>query len=316
MKVIETQDQVKMIQRPWNWYSLAFFGLGVPGIIAFGHKEMISFDLIVLAVIALFVGLSALILPRTFVILIERSDLSFQAYEEVFGISRFLYVEDMGAVRPGGGDFYMMPNLVDSIIIALGSTGLAMMISILAAYALSRLPMRGQQHFMGWILSTRMMPPVAVAIPMFFIYKNIGLMDTHLGIIIIHALMNLPLAVLLMKSFFDDIPKDIDEAALLDGASRFFVFWRLIVPLAIGGIAATAVLCFIFSWTEFIFVLMLTQTGLKTIPVVSTSFVTSTGTAWDNMAALGTAAIIPAFIFILLVQRHLVRGLTLGSVKQ
>ena len=119
-----------------------------------------------------------------------------------------------------------------------------------------------------------------------------------------------------MKSFFDDIPKDIDEAALLDGATRFFVFWRLIVPLAIGGIAATAVLCFIFSWTEFIFVLMLTQTGLKTIPVVSTSFVTSTGTAWDNMAALGTAAIIPAFIFILLVQRHLVRGLTLGSVKQ
>ena len=118
---------------------------------------------------------------------------------------------------------------------------------------------------MGWILSTRMMPPVAVAIPMFFIYKNIGLMDTHLGIIIIHALMNLPLAVLLMKSFFDDIPKDIDEAALLDGATRFFVFWRLIVPLAIGGIAATAVLCFIFSWTEFIFVLMLTQTGLKTI---------------------------------------------------
>ena len=102
---------------------------------------------------------------------------------------------------------------------------------------------------MGLILSTRMMPPVAVAIPMFFIYKNIGLMDTHLGIIIIHALMNLPLAVLLMKSFFDDIPKDIDEAALLDGASRFYVFRRLIAPLAIGGIAATAVLCFIFSWT-------------------------------------------------------------------
>ena len=92
-------------------------------------------------------------------------EVSFSAYEEVFGISRFLYVEDMGAVRPGGGDFYMMPNLVDSIIIALGSTGLAMLISILAAYSLSRIPIRGQQHFMGWILSTRMMPPVAVAIP-------------------------------------------------------------------------------------------------------------------------------------------------------
>jgi len=241
---------------------------------------------------------------------------SFKAYEEVLGISSFLYVEEMGNVRPGGGEFYMMPRIVDSIVIALGSTGIAMMISLLAAYSLSRMRIRGQQHFLGWIISTRMMPPVAVAIPMFFIYKEIGLMDSHIGIILVHALMNLPLAVLLMKSFFDDIPKDIDEAAVMDGASQFYVFWRLIMPLTIGGIAATAVLCFIFSWTEFIFVLILTQTGLKTVPVASTAFVTSTGTAWDNMAALGTASIIPAFIFILLVQKHLVRGLTLGSVKQ
>ena len=221
----------------------------------------------------------------------------------------------MGAVRPGGGDFYMMPNLVDSIIIALGSTGLAMMISILAAYALSRLPMRGQQHFMGWILSTRMMPLVAVAIPMFFIYKKYwpdghSFRDYH------HSRFDeFAFSRSINEKFFDDIPKDIDEAALLDGASRFCIL-EINRTTCYRRYSCNCCALFYFSWTEFIFVLMLTQTGLKTIPVVSTSFVTSTGTAWDNMAALGTAAIIPAFIFILLVQRHLVRGLTLGSVKQ
>ena len=174
----------------------------------------------------------------------------------------------------------------------------------------------GQHHFVSWVLSTRMMPPVAVVIPVFFIYKELSLLDTYTGVILIHALMNLPLAVLLMKSFFDDIPKEIDESALMDGASRALIFRRVVLPIVKGGMAATAVLCFIFSWTEFIFVLTLTQTGLKTVPVVSSTFVTSTGTAWGNMAALGAAAMIPAFVFILFVQRHLVRGLTLGSIKE
>lgn len=235
-------------------------------------------------------------------------------FEEVFGISLgFLRQRE---VLPGGGNFYMAPRLWDSIVVALGSTALAVIISVLAAYALSRMDFKGRHAFVGWVLSTRMMPPVAVAIPMFFIYKNVGLLDSYLGIILIHALINLPLGVLLLKSFFDDIPREIDESALIDGASRWYIFRRVVLPMAKGGIAATAVLCFIFSWTEFIFVLTLTQTGLKTVPVVSSSFVTSTGTAWGNMAALGVAAMIPAFIFILLVQKQLVRGLTLGSLKQ
>lgn len=241
-------------------------------------------------------------------------EVSAKSYEEVFGIS--LGFEQGIAVLPGGGDFYMAPRLMDSIIIAVCSTALAVVIATLAAYALSRMRFRGQHHFVFWILSTRMMPPVAVAIPMFFIYKDFGLLDTYSGVVLVHALMNMPLAVLLLKSFFDDIPKEIDEAALIDGASRFLVFRKLVLPMAMGGIAATAVLCFIFSWTEFLFALTLTQTGLKTVPVVSSTFVTSTGTAWGNMAALGTAAMLPAFIFILLVQKNLVRGLTLGSVKQ
>lgn len=241
---------------------------------------------------------------------------TWENFEEVFGINLGADFGQQREVLPGGGDFYMAPRILDSIIIAIGSTILAVTIATFAAYALSRMRFMGQHHFVSWVLSTRMMPPVAVAIPMFFIFRDFGLMDTHHGIILIHALMNLPLAVLLLKSFFDDIPKEIDESAIVDGASRWRIFRKIVFPMAKGGIAATAVLCFIFSWTEFLFVLTLTQTGLKTVPVVSSTFVTSTGTAWGNMAALGTAAMIPAFIFILLVQKNLVRGLTLGSLKQ
>lgn len=237
-------------------------------------------------------------------------------FEEVFGISLGFDFGQQREVLPGGGNWRMGPRLWDSIVVSVFSTGLAVAIATLASYALSRMNFRARHHFVSWVLSTRMMPPVAVAIPMFFIYKDLSLLDTYTGVILIHALMNLPLAVLLMKSFFDDIPKEIDESAIVDGASRWLIFRRIVLPMAKGGIAATAVLCFIFSWTEFLFVLTLTQTGLKTIPVVSSTFVTSTGTAWGNMAALGAAAMIPAFIFILLVQKHLVRGLTLGSVKQ
>lgn len=237
-------------------------------------------------------------------------------FEQVFGISLGFGFGDLREVLPGGGNFYMAPRIWDSIVIAVFSTILAVVVATLASYALSRMRFRGQQHFVNWVLSTRMMPPVAVAIPMFFMFKTVGLLDTFTGLVLIHGLMNLPLAVLLLKSFFDDIPQEIDESATLDGASRWLIFRRLVLPMAKGGLAATAVLCFIFSWTEFLFVLTLAQTGIQTVPVASSTFVTSIGTAWGNMAALGTAAMIPAFIFIMLVQKHLVRGLTLGSVKQ
>jgi multiple sugar transport system permease protein len=149
---------------------------------------------------------------------------------------------------------------------------------------------------------------------MVFIFHDMGLRDTHLGMIIAHTLINIPIAVLLLKSFIDDIPIDIDHAAMIDGASRWQVFWKVIVPMSKGGLAATAVLCFIFSWTEFLLSLFLTS-SIRTIPVKITTFVTSTGSEWGYISALGTSAIIPSFIFILLVQNHLVRGLTMGAIK-
>jgi multiple sugar transport system permease protein len=225
-------------------------------------------------------------------------------------------IADTGAVHWGESSAtFALPALVDSLVIALASTALALAVSLLAAYALSRMRFSGRGHFIFWVLSTRMMPPVAAAIPMFFLFRDLRLIDTYTGAILIHALMNFPLAVLLLKSFIDDIPPEIDDAATIDGASRPLIFARLILPSIRGGIAATAVLCFVFSWTEFLFILSLTQAGVNTVPVAASTFVTSTGTAWGHMAALTCAATLPAMIFIMLVQKHLVRGLTLGSLK-
>lgn len=230
------------------------------------------------------------------------------------GQSRITLEGGVGGQTGGASSYYSLPSIRDSLIVALGSTALALLLATLAAYGLSRFIIRAKDHIVFFVLAQRMLPPIAVAIPLFFIFRDLGLRDSHLGLIIAHALINLPLAILLLKSFFDDVPVELDESAMLDGASRFQVFRLVVLPLVKGGVAATAVLCFIFSWTEFLISLLLT-TGIRTIPVKITTFVTSTGTEWGLITALGSAALVPSFIFILLVQKHLVRGLTLGSLK-
>jgi multiple sugar transport system permease protein len=229
--------------------------------------------------------------------------------------------EGLGMGVAGTEAYDSRQTIVDSIIVSIGATAATMLIAVLAAYALSRMVFRGRNAFLNWVLGQRFMPPIAILVPLVTIYKGWGLRDTdnvymgYLGLILIYALVNLPIALLLMKSFFDDIPKDVDEAAMIDGATRWQTFRRIVLPMVRGGIAASAVLCFIFSWTEFLLSLFLT-TDIRTVPVKIQTFVTSTGNEWGFIAALGTAAAIPSFIFILLVQRHLVRGLTLGSLKE
>ncbi len=230
------------------------------------------------------------------------------------GQSRITLEGGIGGQTGGASSYYSLPSILDSLIVALGSTALALTLAALAAYGLSRFAFRAKDHVVFFVLAQRMLPPIAVAIPLFFIFRDLGLRDSHLGLIIAHTLINLPLAVLLLKSFFDDVPIELDESAMLDGATRFQVFHMVILPLVKGGLAATAVLCFIFSWTEFLISLLMT-TNIRTIPVKITTFVTSTGTEWGLITALGSAALVPSFIFILLVQKHLVRGLTLGSLK-
>jgi len=168
-----------------------------------------------------------------------------------------------------------------------------------------------------FILSTRFMPAAAVVLPLYQLYNYLGLYDTIGGLILAHVVINLPLAILLLKSFFDDVPRDLDDAALVDGCTRWGAFSRIIVRYVLPGIAAASVLCFIFSWNEALFALYLTRTPeLKTVPVTMMTYDASAGpTEWGFMAAAGTAAMAPVFLFILFVQRYLIRGLTLGAVR-
>jgi len=235
--------------------------------------------------------------------------------------SQLAIEEGLGMGVAGGGAYDSRHSILDSIVVSVGSTVFTMLVAVLAAYAVSRMTFRGRNAFLNWVLGQRFMPPIAILVPLVAIYNKVGLLDRdniymgYLGLMLIYSLMNLPIAVLLMKSFFDDVPKDVDEAAMIDGATRAQTFRKIVLPMVRGGVAASAVLVFIFAWTEFLLALFLT-TNIRTVPVKIQTFVTSTGNEWGFIAALGTAAVIPSFIFILLVQRHLVRGLTLGSLKE
>jgi multiple sugar transport system permease protein len=233
-----------------------------------------------------------------------------------------LAIDDGLGMGVAGAEAYdSRASILDSVVVSIGATALTMIVAIFAAYALSRMRFRGRASFLNWVLGQRFMPPIAIIFPLVISYKWAGMRDTDnyymgwLGLMLIYALMNLPIAVLLLKSFFDDVPTDVDQAAMIDGATRWQSFTKVVLPMVRGGVAAAAVLCFVFSWTEFLLSLFLTS-DIRTVPVKIQTFVTSTGNEWGFITALGTASVIPGFIFILLVQRHLVRGLTLGSLKE
>jgi multiple sugar transport system permease protein len=213
----------------------------------------------------------------------------------------------------GEGPAFFSSNqaIFSSILVAVGSTLLVLLAALPAAYALSVVANRSSRPIFLWVLFQRIMPPIAVLVPLVFIYHQLGLRDTHAGVIFAHAAANLPFAILLLKSFFDDVPREVGEAAFLDGATPWQAFSRIQLPLIRSGIAATAVLCFIFSWTEFLMALFLTTT-IRLLPVQLSLIVTQT---WGFTSALSIASMLPAFVVILLVQRHLVRGLTMGLDK-
>jgi len=199
-------------------------------------------------------------------------------------------------------------SIADTVIIALGAACLTLALALPAAYGLTRAGRESGRLIMLWIVMQRMLPPIAVLVPLVLIFHQMGLRDTRTGVILAHAAANLPFAILLLKSFLDDVPREVGEAATIDGATGLQSFLRIHVPLIRGGIAACFVLCAIFSWTEFIMALFLTS-SIRVLPVQLSLLPTQ---SWGLTAALSTASIVPAIVFILLVQRHLVRGLTMG----
>lgn len=203
----------------------------------------------------------------------------------------------------------------NSLVVALGSTAFSLTFGSLAAYAISRIKHRRMGDVAFWILSMRMFPPIAVVVPYYIIFKTVGLLDTPLALIIIYSTVNIPLTTWLMKGFFDEVPSALEEAAAVDGHGLLSAFWHVTLPLAAPGLAVSAVFCFIFSWNEFIFALMLTGSNAQTATVAVMSFWSSDAVQWGRIMAGSFIILIPGVIFVLTCQRWLVRGLTLGSVR-
>lgn len=204
----------------------------------------------------------------------------------------------------------------NSSIVAVGSTLLSLAFGIPVAYVLARHRFRGRDDFDFWVLSTRMAPPVATLIPFFVLYKNLGLLDTHLGLIIVHVGMNLAIVIWVLKSFFAELPESLEEAAFVDGAAHWTAFTRVILPLSWPGIVSTGILAFIFSWNEYLFALALTNYRAKTVPLgIQSSFIGYQEIRWGELAASSIFMLIPVLIVVLLFQRQLIRGLTFGAVK-
>ncbi|HEU4875919.1 MAG TPA: carbohydrate ABC transporter permease [Pyrinomonadaceae bacterium] len=208
--------------------------------------------------------------------------------------------------------------LLNSAIVAVASTACALVIGTLAAYALARfqLPWNLNSHLSLWILSTRMFPAIVTAVPLFLMMRDVRLLNTRASLIIVYTAFNLPFVVWMMRGFFAELPRDLEEAALVDGDSRLGALVRIVLPLVAPGLAATAVFCLIVSWNEFLFALVLTQTdAAMTLPVGIAGRVTQFEIKWGVMSAAATVAVVPILVFALALQKYLVRGLSMGAVK-
>ncbi|MEW6642296.1 MAG: carbohydrate ABC transporter permease [Pseudomonadota bacterium] len=214
------------------------------------------------------------------------------------------------------GPSNVIPRFVNSIIIAFGSTFLAVVLGTLAAYGFSRFRVPLKDDLLFFILSTRMMPPIAVAIPIYLMYRELGLSDTRLGMILLYTAVNVSLAVWLLKGFIDEIPREYEEAAMIDGYTRLQAFRKAVLPQAATGIAATAIFCLIFAWNEYAFAVLLTSGTAQTMPPFIPFIIGEGGQDWPAVAAATTLFVIPIFVFTILLRKHLLRGITFGAVRK
>jgi ABC-type glycerol-3-phosphate transport system permease component len=212
--------------------------------------------------------------------------------------------------------------MINSIVVATGNALLVTTLGLLATYALSRFKLVGSDNIFFWTITNRMAPPAVFLLPLFLLYTQtfaIGgwkLYDTRLGLVLLYCVFNLPFAIWMLKGIVDGIPKELDEAAMVDGCNTWQVLTRVILPLARPGLAVTAILTWVFAWNEYLFAATLTSVRARTITTGLAEFVTVTGTNWGQMAATATLTLLPALLFLGLVQRHIVAGLTFGAVKE
>lgn len=207
------------------------------------------------------------------------------------------------------------PALVNSIIVAVSTTALAVGLGTPAAYALARFEFRGKTDLWFWFITNRFVSPVVLAFPVFLIARETGLRDTHLALILMYLTFTLPIVIWICTDQFRSIPRELDEAAMLEGASQWRIFRSICLPLAMPGVAVSSILSFIFSWNELLFAYILTPKAAKTAPAMAITFMEGYDVPYGKIMATATLIVVPVLIFALLASKHLVRGLTMGAVK-
>ena len=213
------------------------------------------------------------------------------------------------------GSASLLPNLLSSTIVAGVSTLLTLLFAVPAAYALARLNLPGKRASGFYVLATQMLPPVGLIIPYYLMLQKIGGLDTYGGLIVIYLTFSLPFAIWLMVSYFEDIPREMEEAALLDRAGRLRALWYVILPQVRGGIAVTTIFVFLNAWNEFLFAVVLGGNRVRPVTVAMFNFISVEQTLWAKLAAGAMLAMAPVILLGLLAQRHIVKGLTVGAVK-
>jgi multiple sugar transport system permease protein len=206
--------------------------------------------------------------------------------------------------------------LSNSIYTALISGGLSVIVGSMAAYGSVRAKSKHVDKFMFSVLLLRIIPPIAIIVPLFMMLRTVRLYDSVLGLALVYLSFNMPTSIWLMRTYFNDIPVSVEESAMIDGCNRFQILWKIVFPMAAPGLVATAIINLIFSWNEFPLALMLTARVAKTAPISITEWLVERGLLWGELAASGSLIIVPVIIFGLLVQRYLVNGLTMGAVKE
>ena len=259
-------------------------------------------------------GTAALLLAVVLFPALWMLQLSFRAGGDIFDLS-FVFTPTLDNYRSLWTGLFP-GSFANSVVVSLAATALSLLLGVPAAYALSRWRFRARRSIALWILATRMAPPVAFTIPFFLAYRFLGLIDSLVGLVVIYLTFNLALVIWLMRNFFEGVPRALEEAAWIDGCGVWNGFRLIALPLAAPGLAATGVLCFILSWNDFFYALILTRTKAMTAPVAIVNFMQYEGWEWGKIAAGGTLVMLPVVIFTIFVRRYLVRGLTAGGVKE
>jgi multiple sugar transport system permease protein len=241
--------------------------------------------------------------------------ISFKTPEEIFAYPPVWWPAslqtDNYAVLFKDGDVWTVWN---SLVLSTSSTVLAMLLGTMAAYSIARFG-TGGKHYANWIISNRMIPPIAIVFPVFLLYVKLGWVDTFHGLIVLYTAFNLPYVIWMMRGYVQDVPLELEEAALVDGCTRWQVLWKVVFPVVRGGLFATAVFTFVFAWNDFLFALVLSRSNVVTFPVQVTHYFGGQSNFWAKIAAMSVLGTLPIFVVVATLQRFLVRGISLGAVK-